>query len=125
MLIPTWIPSPWNKERPVAAVDCENLQYVEKNRSYAAYCLGETEIWIFRPISCRSSASEVFSEWRKRIKVDETVAEYLYTYVATGSIGIIRKWLFEEDKESPEKMAALVARLANKGIEAFISQNAQ
>jgi hypothetical protein len=52
--------------------------------------------------------------------VDEATAEYIYTYVATGSIGIIRKWLFEANPEPPQKMAALVARLANRGIETFI-----
>jgi hypothetical protein len=66
-------------------------------------------------------SKRVFFEWQKRKKVDETVAEYLYTYVATGSIGIIRKWLFAEVQEPPQKMAVLVTRLANKGIEAFIS----
>lgn len=66
-------------------------------------------------------SERVFFEWKKRRKVDESVTEYIYTYVATGSIGIIRKWLFAEAQETPEKMAALVARLANKGIEAFIS----
>lgn len=97
------------------------FEYVEENKELCRVLLGRTGDMDFQTHIMQIVSKRVFFEWRKRIKVDETVAEYIYTYVATGSIGIIRKWLFAEKQESPQKMAALVARLANKGIEAFIS----
>lgn len=38
-------------------------------------------------------------------------AEYLYTFAAIGSVGIIRKWLAEGMKKSTAEMAGLVVRL--------------
>ncbi|NLY89888.1 MAG: TetR/AcrR family transcriptional regulator [Firmicutes bacterium] len=97
------------------------FEYVEKNSELCRVLLGRNGDMDFQTHIMQIVGKRVFFEWGKRKKVDEIIAEYIYTYVATGSIGIIRKWLFEENQESPEKMAALVARLANKGIEAFIS----
>jgi AcrR family transcriptional regulator len=97
------------------------FEYVEENKELCRILLGRNGDMDFQTHIMQIVSERVFFEWKKRRKVDESVTEYIYTYVATGSIGIIRKWLFAEAQETPEKMAALVARLANKGIEAFIS----
>ncbi|HEY8344997.1 MAG TPA: TetR-like C-terminal domain-containing protein [Bacillota bacterium] len=96
------------------------LEYAAENRELCRVLLGRNGDMDFQTNIMQIVKERVVFEWRKKKKVDEATAEYIYTYVATGSIGVIRKWLFEADPEPPQKMAVLVARLANKGIEAFL-----
>jgi len=45
--------------------------------------------------------------------------EYLYTFVALGAVGIIRKWLREGMQKPATEMAAMVWRIAQKGVSDF------
>jgi len=45
--------------------------------------------------------------------------EYLFTFVALGAVGIIRKWLREGMQKPATEMAAMVWRIAQKGVSDF------
>lgn len=59
------------------------------------------------------------TEWEKRGSISREDAEYLYTYAAIGSAGLIKKWLSDGMKKSPAQMAEIVIKLANHGYSAF------
>jgi AcrR family transcriptional regulator len=50
----------------------------------------------------------------KSVKSD--IAEYIYTFVVAGSVGIIRKWLTEGRKVSTDEVAGLIVQLSNNGM---------
>lgn len=55
--------------------------------------------------------------WRKRFSnSNHRHYEYFYRYAAEGSIGIIRQWCQEEQRESPEVMAQILAKFTESGF---------
>jgi AcrR family transcriptional regulator len=52
--------------------------------------------------------------------IDQTTAEFIFVFAATGSIGLIQKWLTCEVKKTPMEMAALVISLTKRGLSAFV-----
>lgn len=49
--------------------------------------------------------------------INNTATEDFFIYMATGSIGIIRKWLFNEnDKRSPQEISAFIVKLTISGF---------
>lgn len=96
------------------------FEYIARNSELCRVLLGENGDIDFQTNIMRVISERVIFEWQKKKSVDEAIIEYIYTYVATGSIGVVRKWLFDPNPETPRKMAEFVARLVNKGIWAFI-----
>ena len=96
------------------------FEYIARNSELCRVLLGENGDIDFQTNIMRVISERVIFEWQKKKSVDEATIEYIYTYVATGSIGIVRKWLFDTNPEPPRKMAEFVARLVNKGIGIFI-----
>ena len=46
-------------------------------------------------------------------------AEYLYTFIALGSVGMIRKWLAEGAKKPASEIAELILKISNVGYCGF------
>lgn len=96
------------------------LEYIDRNKELCRVLLGRNGDIDFQTNVMQVLSKRIVLEWRKKQKIDESTAEYIYSYVATGSIGVIRKWLFDENPKPLEKMAELVARLTSKGIEPYL-----
>jgi len=96
------------------------FEYVEQNSELCRVLLGGNGNIDFQTKIMQVVSERVILEWQKNKALDETTAEYIYTYAANGSIGVIRKWLMDANPRSPQEMAELVVRLVNKGIETFI-----
>lgn len=60
------------------------------------------------PIICTLLDSEISSDF------DEMQREYVYLFVCQGAYAIIRKWLNNEKRESPEIIAALIYDLVHR-----------
>ena len=59
----------------------------------------------------------VLETWESQKVVRGSDAEYAYIFVANGSIGIIRRWLFEEkERATPQEIAGVIVRLVYNGI---------
>lgn len=97
------------------------FEYIDQNSSLCQVLLGNNSDLDFQTDIMNIVSERVLFEWQKTIKVDEAAADYLYTYVATGSIGIIRKWLQSGRPSPPKDMAEFVIRLVYKGIGEYIA----
>ncbi len=51
---------------------------------------------------------------------DPAQFEYTYSFIAAGCIGLIESWLFADQPESPEEMAALASNIITAGIQSFL-----
>lgn len=96
------------------------LDYIDQNSELCHVLLGNNGNIDFQTKIIQVVSQRVVFEWKKKQRVDETTAEYIYTYVAIGSIGVIRKWLEDSNRKSPQNMAEFVTHLVYKGIESFI-----
>lgn len=96
------------------------FEYIQQNSKLCQVLLGNNGNIDFQTNIMKIVSQRVVFEWQKKQRVDETTAEYIYTYVATGSIGVIRKWLGDDKRKPPQQMAEFVSHLVYKGIEALI-----
>ncbi|HAH96176.1 MAG TPA: TetR/AcrR family transcriptional regulator [Firmicutes bacterium] len=96
------------------------FEYIAQNDELCRVLLGSNGVVDFQTKVMQIVSTRIVVEWRKKQQVDEATAQYIYTYVATGSIGVIRKWLLDTNPKSPQEMAHLVVRMVYKGIEQFI-----
>lgn len=97
------------------------LEYIEKNKELCCVLLGENGDMDFRTNVFQLLRERVVFEWKKNRQVDDDTAEYIYTYVVTGCIGVISKWLLDKDPKPSQSMAEFIACLVNKGIGFFIA----
>lgn len=89
------------------------MEYIEENRELCRVLLGGNGDADFQQEIMEFLRQRVFDAWSSAIPD----REYAYTFVATGSIGVARKWLFKEsERETPEEIASIIVRLVNEGI---------
>ncbi|NCB50325.1 MAG: TetR/AcrR family transcriptional regulator [Clostridia bacterium] len=95
------------------------FEYVRENADICTVLLSDTSDTSFH-MQVVSMLQERFVEsWASAGAVTEEDAEYLFTFAAIGSVGLIRKWLHEGMKKSPDEMAEMVMKLSNQGYSAF------
>jgi AcrR family transcriptional regulator len=58
----------------------------------------------------------VFEYWLQERKKDPEQFDYFFSYIASGSIGIIREWFNREMRETPAQMADLTEQLILCGV---------
>lgn len=46
--------------------------------------------------------------------------DYVYSFIATGSVGLIENWLISDQPESPEEIASLAANIITTGMRSFL-----
>jgi len=62
--------------------------------------------------------------WMLNMRVkDEKLAEYFYSFISSGSIGIIQMWILSGMKEPPEMLASMIDRLTREALKAFFDTN--
>lgn len=96
------------------------FEYIDKNSELCRVLLGMNIDIDFQTYVMQIIKDRIVLEWRKKKQVDKYTADYIFTYVATGCIGVIRKWLFDRDPRTPREMAALITKLANEAVAEFI-----
>jgi len=59
-----------------------------------------------------------FSQWQEQnYRYSGRIREYAYTYVISGTNGMIRKWLLEDVEQlSPREIAAIILEINNYGL---------
>lgn len=58
----------------------------------------------------------LINNWKEENNVDDSVSEYLSTFIISGSIHVIRRWLDRGLDKSPKEMADIINNIINNGI---------
>lgn len=95
------------------------LEYVKKNAEVCAVLLNDKGDIAFQQEVMMIVQRQCISEWTKK-SVNKELAEFIYSFTITGSVGVVHKWLKEGMKQSAREMAEIVINLTNKGISAFV-----
>lgn len=102
----------------------EIIKCIEQNSDICKIILGEhgDPDYLKRIINlpyekCRES-------WMLYMKVkDEKLAEYFYSFISSGSIGIIQMWIQSGLKEAPEMLASMIDKLTCEALKVFFDNN--
>ena len=93
--------------------------YIRDNAEACTVLLSDSSDNSFQAQVVSMLALRFISEWASKRTISRQDAEYLYTYAAIGSVGVIRKWLLDGMDKPDEDMANLIIKLSNKGYSAF------
>ncbi len=95
------------------------FEYLKKNAELCVVLLGDSGDINFQQQVMMIVREQCISAWTSSKSIDPVDAEFIYTFYAIGSVGIIQKWLTEDIDKPPFEMASLILKLANSGISGF------
>jgi AcrR family transcriptional regulator len=93
------------------------FDYVRENAEACSVLISEKGDLCFQKQVMMVAQTQFVSEMRSVLKtISEEDAEYLYTFVAIGSVGIIQKWLAEGMKKPSSELAGMILTVTKKGF---------
>ncbi|KAF0092384.1 MAG: transcriptional regulator [Fusobacteria bacterium] len=95
------------------------FEYLKENAELCVVLLGDSGDINFQKQVMRIVREQCISAWTSVKSINPVDAEFIYTFYAIGSVGIIQKWLTEDIEKPAIEMASLILKLANSGISAF------
>ena len=96
-------------------------EIIYKNRDICRVILGKFGDKDFLRKVGSIHRERMLQEWKKLSgNVDETLLEYLHSFSAYTTIGIMERWIAKDFQETPEQLAQLVSRLLTNGVSAFL-----
>ena len=101
-------------EEPIELLD-KILQYVKENAELFDLFLNLEEDIHFQQEVIQIVGNQHFAS----MTVDRDSSEYMFLFYASGSIGVIQKWLHDGMKKSTREMAELILKLSISGRMAF------
>lgn len=58
----------------------------------------------------------LMKNWMEVNQIDQDTSEYLSSFIVSGSIEVMKTWLFNGMNQSPKEMAEMITNFINKGI---------
>lgn len=94
------------------------FEYIRENSEVCSVLISDSGDKEFLKEVLLIVQQQCIAEWTSK-NVNKDVAEYLYAYATSGSIGIIQKWLQEGMTRSTREMAEIITKLTDQGLSAF------
>lgn len=101
-------------------VTCKIFEYISENSELCSVFLSEHVNSDFQKDVMMILQKQFVSEWTTKKTIKKIDAEYIYSFVTIGSIGLIQMWLKDGMKKSAREMAELLMKLTNQGFSAFM-----
>lgn len=95
------------------------FEYIKENAELCIVLLGDSGDINFQRQVMMIVREQCVSAWSSSKDIGKDDAEFIYTFYAIGSVGIIQKWLLEGMKKPVREMAELILKLANGGLSGF------
>jgi len=93
------------------------FDYIQENKELCCTLLGKNGDMAFEENVSRLIRSTILASWKIADVEVNSVYDYSYTYTFAGSIGIVKKWLSDDNTNfSTRDIAKLVLDLSEKGI---------
>jgi AcrR family transcriptional regulator len=99
---------------------CKIFEYIKENSELCSVLLGENGDREFQKDIMQIVQKQCISEWTTKRTIKKLDAEYIYSFITIGCIGMIQKWLEDDMKKSAHDMAEILIKLINQGIYAFV-----
>jgi AcrR family transcriptional regulator len=95
------------------------FEYLNENGELCRVLLGKNGDMDFQTNMLKIISKRIIDEWQKIKYMEQSASEYTYTFISTGCIGVIKKWLFEDSGHTPGEMAMLITQLTNNALKAY------
>lgn len=108
-----------NNDTEAFQIMCKIFEYIKENSELCSVLLGINGDREFQKNVMMIVQKQCISRWTNK-DVNLEIAEYIYSFAASGSIEIIQKWLQSGMDRSTNEMGELVLKLANQGLSAYM-----
>jgi AcrR family transcriptional regulator len=95
------------------------LEYVQNNAEICDILLNSDGDLRFLQEITAVIGRQFVASWTASKPVKKAEAEYIFQYSASGSVGMIQKWLEGGMKHTPEELAGLMLRMTQRGYSDF------
>ena len=95
------------------------VEYIGENADICSVLLSDKGDTSFQTQVVNVIEGQFMSSWAAARQMSKDEAEYLYTFIALGSVGMIRKWLAEGAKKPASEIAELILKISNVGYCGF------
>ena len=92
------------------------VEYIGENADICSVLLSDKGDTSFQTQVVNVIEGQFMSSWAAARKLSQEEAEYLYTFIALGSVGLIRKWLSDGAKKPASEIAELILKISNAGF---------
>lgn len=93
------------------------LVYINENAELCRVLLGRNGDIDFQENIIEIIQDQIPLIMQSKKAINDSTVDDLFIYMSTGSLGIIRKWLFNEsDKRTPQEIASFIVKLTNSGL---------
>lgn len=106
------------KDVPVDLIE-KILEYIRENSELFDLLLNSNGDMQFQQEITNIIGQQHFSSMLESNSLSKEDSEYIFHFLASGSVGVIQKWLKDGMKKSPKEMAVLILRLAINGRSSF------
>lgn len=95
------------------------VEYIGENADICSILLSDKGDTSFQTKVVDVIEGQFMSSWASARQLSQEDAEYLYTFIALGSVGLIRKWLADGMKKPASEIADLIIKISNVGYCGF------
>ena len=95
------------------------VEYIGENADICSILLSDKGDNSFQTKVVDVIEGQFMSSWASARQLSQEDAEYVYTFVALGSVGLIRKWLADGRKKPASEIADLIIKISNAGFCGF------
>ncbi len=100
------------------------LEYILENRALCCALLGEHAERSLEERLQNILHERIFTIWDVKARNEYSMEEYVYLYVISGSLSIVRRWLYDSNNQSTVGVIAkLINRLYLAGGSSIASEN--
>ena len=94
----------------------EIVEYVRENAEACRALLSDQGDTGFQNQVVQVVEKQCIEHWRANSSASMEDAEYIYTFIAIGSVGVIRKWLAEGTVKPSGEVADIIIKLSSAGF---------
>ncbi len=95
------------------------FEYIKQNSKICSVLLNDTTDTAFHE-QVMVIVQKLCMEQLTKKSFNQNIINYIISFAATGSMGLIRKWLDTGMKEPTYTMAEIILKLTNQGLTAFV-----
>lgn len=101
---------------------CEMFQIMEDNRAICKALCGPNGDMAFVARMEEVVGSQAVQVIEPLFKIEKKQLRYSYAYCLNGCVGLIKVWLLEDGKETPEQMAKIMYTMVSNSLNGYLTE---